>query len=171
MIDLRLTSRGDLYVKKKESLPNFRLEWLDSSLPSFRLRWKQGRTIPLDKNGFKLSFDVSEKENEKAAAIIYNYDEIRQRIVLRLRTELGSVENDLDLGTDLWKMKHKDITKDETCKQVRSIVIDAIGGLLPNPDVIVKVARTNGPFYCSNLNVYVMTNGYPFYNFSLKEAL
>ena len=83
-------------------------------------------------------------------------EEIKQRLVIRLRTEFGELNLKPELGSYLVTQRHEDIISTQTRNTVYQIVYAEVQDLLDDPKVIVTSKKKIGtPFYCQNLNVYV----------------
>ena len=170
MVDLKITNSGDISIAKKEDLPTFHLFWRNHSLPSFKLRWKQGRSQSTkEPHSFSLKFFTGRAVKKNTAKALYDNDEIKQRIIMQLKTEYGSVERNKELGSYLFKLKHEDLTTDYVRSELKAIVEDVVRDYLDSPTVEVKHAYGQGPFYCQNLNVYIYNNNKPFFEFASEE--
>ena len=165
-IDFEIDNRGDFILSSLKKYPRLRLDFINSTYKTLRIDFEQNRKSPSlfkyeDKynNGKRLNIEFyTDKDkasvNRKLSTVI-DKDEIRQRIIIALRTEYGEAKVNDELGSYLVTQRHEDITSEDVHNNVRNIVLNAIGSYLNNPDVIVVPKRINGPFYCSNLNIYV----------------
>ena len=170
MVDLKMTNTGDILVVKQEQLPSFHLIWRNASYPTFRLRWKQGRSKEEeDAHGFCLKIRTSEKEKKKVSKTVYDNDEIKQRIIMELRTEYGDIANRSQYGSYLSLYKHEDITSSAIIRRIKSAIEGVVEKYLSSPTVEVKHAYGTGAFYCQNLNIYIYDNGRPFFEFVTEE--
>lgn len=173
MIDIKTNNKGDLVVGKQEEYPRLNIKWVRSEHPSFRLLFKSGRAMeePTQRTSEQLGiqFGLGVREKRKRCMTVLHDDELQQRVTTRLRTELGDISGDPEYGTKLYKQKHQDIIDAAVQKAVRDIVMDAVIDILETPDVKVRKDKTNGPFFCQNLNVYVYDGKKEIYNFVLEE--
>ena len=165
-IDFQINNRGDFILSSSKTYPRLRLDFVDSTYKVLRIDFEQGQEHPelfniedRYKDGKRLNIEFYTNKDEakvdRKLNTIFDKDELRQRIVVALRTELNEVSFMEDFGSYLVTQRHEDITDEKVHNNVRAIVLGIIGNKLNNPDVRVVPKRINGPFYCSNLNVYV----------------
>lgn len=174
MIDVEVNLRGDVVLKKMELRPALKLTIGKSTYPFLHLPFKSGKNFsppkPIPSNSLFLSFDVSSYEQPKEIYALRNIEELRQRIMVLLRTELGEIHGEQTYGARIPTYKHLDITKPETLSQVQEHVYEMVSPLLTSPRV--KVRRKKLPeshFYNQNLNIYIYDGKTEIYNFILEE--
>jgi len=167
MIDLAISNSGDLAASKPLDTPKLTLSWKESEHPTLMLTLKTGRNMDdaPEVRGLKLSFDVSTSNPLNECSGVHDIEELRQRIMILLRTEDG----DAGLGTLLRQQKHKDILDEEVQKAVYEIVLNAVSEYLEEPYVYIRRGSTEGPFSCQNLNIYVYNGQEEIYDFELEE--
>jgi len=159
-VDFMVDNRGDFFLGNIEQYPRLRIDWVDSTQPTLRIDFEQGEEqvrMEPKRNQFCIDFVTAQAErslNAKAPAVT-GIQEIRQRIMIRLRTEFGEMKLKPNFGSYLVTQRHEDIMSDEVHSMIQSIVFAEVAELLVNPNVVVAPKKKDGPFYCQNLNVYV----------------
>lgn len=171
MVDFEMTNSGDLKLSAAEKYPGFAIEWYESEFPVLRLDWEQQALPPesYDDDGFTLTFNTVSRNNNLAmtALPVRHEKELRQRIAILLRTELGSTPLSPGLGTTLSLDRHEDLCSMQTLKSIQGKVIAAIKDLVENPSVVLKVEEKIGPFYCQNVGIYIYQNNELIYQTSI----
>lgn len=159
-IDIRVDNRGDFVLANMREYPRLRIDWMDSSQPVLRIDFKQAEeVVPMSpkKNQFCIDFiSVQDERSLNAKALtVSGIEEVKQRLMVRLRTEYGEMNLKPGLGSYLVTQRREDIMSDEVQGMIQSIVYSEVIDMLPNPVVVVKPKKKEGPFYCQNLSVYV----------------
>lgn len=178
IIDFKITNSGDLILTNHKNEEPFRIDFFIDSFPIFNINFLQGEentsknVIP--NNCFNLKFKVKNElvgyEKAKKAKIVRNLEEIKQRILIKLRTEYGDLSYNKTFGTTLWQIKHLDIRNKDTISKLQKIVEDAIFPILSEPKVVLKKSKYDGVFFCQNINIYIYNYDELVYNFSLQES-
>lgn len=165
-IDFKIDNRGDFILSSSKTYPRLRLDFVNSTYKTVRIDFEQGQKHPdlytgneKYNDGKRLNIEFYTNKDEakvdRKLATIFDKDELRQRIIVALRTEFNEIGFMDNFGSYLVTQRHEDITDEKVHNNVRAIVLTIIGDTLENPDVRVVPKRTRGPFYCSNLNIYV----------------
>lgn len=174
MIDIEVNLRGDVVLKKTESRPALKLTIGKSPYPILHFPFKSGKNFsppnPIPPNSLSLSFDVGPYEQPKESYAIRDIEELRQRIMVLLRTELGEIHGEQTYGARIPTYKHLDITKPETLSQVQEHVYEMVSPLLTSPRVEVRRKKLpESHFYNQNLFIYIYDGKTEVYNFILEE--
>lgn len=174
MIDIEVNLRGDVVLKKAEPRPALKLTIGKSLYPLLHLPFKSGKNFsspnPIPPNSLSLSFDVGSYEQPKESFALRDIEELRQRIMVILRTEFGEIHGEKTFGAKIPTLKHLDITKEETLSQVQQHVYETVSSLLTSPRVEVRRKKLpESHFYNQNLFVYVYDGKTEIYNFILEE--
>ena len=174
MIDIEVNLRGDVVLQKTEPRPTLKLTIGKSTYPLLHLPFKSGKTFsppnPVPPNSLSLSFDIGSYEEPKESYAIRDIEELRQRIMVLFRTELGEIHGEQTYGARIPTYKHLDITKPETLSQVQEHVYEMVSPLLTSPRVEVRRKKLpESHFYNQNLNVYIYDGKTEIYNFILEE--
>lgn len=165
-IDFKIDNRGDFVLSSSNNYPRLRLDFINSTYQTLRIDFEQGVPHPplfsyedKYKDGKRLNIEFYTNKDsarmDRKISTVFDKDELRQRIIIALRTEYNETEFMDDFGSFLVTQRHEDITEEKVHNNVRDIVLSVIGDKLDNPDVRVVPKKINGPFYCSNLNIYV----------------
>ena len=173
MIDIEVNLRGDVVLKKTESRPALKLTIGKSTYPILHLPFKSGKNFspsnPVPPNSLSLSFDIGSYEEPKESYAIRDIEELRQRIMVLLRTELGEIHGEQTYGAKIPTLKHLDITKEETLSQVQQHVYETVSSLLTSPRIEVRRKKLpESHFYNQNLFVYIYDGKAEIYNFILE---
>lgn len=159
-IDIRVDNRGDFVLANIQEHPRLRIDWIDTKHQVLRIDFEQAeetaRMSPKD-NQFCIDFiSVQDERSFDAKALtVSGIEEVKQRLMVRLRTEYGEMNLKQGLGSYLVTQRHEDILSEEVQNMIRSIVFSEVIDMLPNPSVVVKPKKKDGPFYCQNISVYV----------------
>lgn len=160
-IDFLIDNKGDFVFSNIEQYPRLRIDWIDSTQPTLRIDFEQTEersTFSQTDKQFRIDF-ITDRDNRtldaKAATVTGKY-ELRQRIMLKLRTELGELRLKPDFGSYIVTQRHEDIRSQSVQSMIQSIVLSEVRDILDNPRVSVIPRRKTGtPFYCQNINVYI----------------
>lgn len=172
MLDLQIDNRGDLVSTDPLDYPKLNIRWVAAKNPILKILFRTGlnkEDYSAPKDSFKLMFYTSKPEPLKEFNTINSTEELKQRVKVLLRTELGDIQDSSTYGTSLIADKHLDITSAAVVNSVQSIVLEAVTDLLDEPSVVVERAfSSSGPFYCQNLNVYIYDGVDEIYEFELE---
>ena len=79
---------------------------------------------------------------DKKNKLISGDDYIRQAIKIQLETELGTLRENLDVGSDLYKYRHMFMNENAVVTQIEKVVAEAIKPIVPNSEVKVYLMKT-----------------------------
>ena len=147
--DFLLNSRGDLSF---ESMPqkeaeqlifNFHYATSDSLLFNFfteinGVKKREPEMLQFNFNTYTILYD---KENK----LISGEEYIQQAIKIALETELGTLRENTDLGSDLYKYKHMFMNETKVVEYVREAVYKAIKDIVP--DAVVNIYFRETAYY------------------------
>lgn len=169
MIDIEIDNGGDFVLRERFKFPSLKLSWAINKTEALKLSFDIGRNMndPSENNGLKISFKIQNKINTDICSTVRKERELRQRILVLLRTELGELINASDYGTKLVQQKHRDITDESVIREVHDIIFDAVSDHLNEPRVIIRREKNDTPFSCQNLNVYIYDGRKEVYDFEL----
>lgn len=170
-IDFEIDERGDFITTVSQQHKRLQLSWVNSNHSVLRIDFEQGQKYSERKIEGRLCLnfisDYSTKPVKAMFATVSNNDEIRQRIIIRLKTEKGEMRLKRTLGSYLVKQRHEDIMAAEVQEAIESIVLSEVYGVLEKPKIIAKPVYTTGPFFCQNMNVYIYNDDELVYVLSL----
>lgn len=90
----------------------------------------------------QFNFYTYEVLYNKKNKIISDEDFIRQAIRIQLETEIGTLRENYDVGSDLYKYKHSFMNENEVIVKVQDCVYNAIKDIVPNAKVNVYFQKT-----------------------------
>lgn len=160
-IDFLVNNQGDFVLSNIEQYPRLRIDWVDATQPVLRIDFEQGEEYSsFSQNNKQLRIDfITDRDNrtlDAKAATVTDIYELRQRIMLKLRTELGEMKLKPNFGSYIVTQRHEDIMSESVQSMVQSIVLAEVKNMLNNPRVtVVPKKKTGTPFYCQNMNVYI----------------
>lgn len=170
MIDFALNNAGDIILEHKEIYDIFKLSFIDSGYPVFKTNFHIINNPPAkkDKRSFRLRFTTNQNESAyKKIKTIYKDDEIKQRIMLKLRTELNDIFHHQDFGSNINMQRHKIIT-DANLELLASMAQDTIQNITNDTyRVEAKQIKRNNNFVTENINLYIYRNEELFFVFEL----
>lgn len=169
MIDIEIDNTGDFVLRERFKFPSLKLSWTINKTEALKLSFDVGRNMndPPENIGLKLNLKIRNKIDTDVYSTVRKERELRQRILVLLRTELGELINAPNYGTKLIQQKHRDITDESVIKEVHDIVFDAVSDHLNEPRVIIRRKKNDTPFACQNLNVYIYNGRKEIYDFEL----
>ena len=170
MIDLKINATGDLELKENIKYPSFIMDFNINKYPAFKLDFKQGKAAlsQIEDNGFMLNFMTNGVKGNYRCYAIRDAEQLKQRIAVILKTELGDIKNLENFGTLIRTLKHLDITADSTLQAIHDMVYDVISSMLEEPSIKVVKRKKDGPFFCQNLDVYIYDGENELYKFEIE---
>lgn len=170
-LDFKIDDRGDFIVSVPPLYQRLKLSWVNSNYPVLRLNFEQQQSYSTRRMSDKLKVDFITDQASKTMngkfVVVTGKDELRQRIIIRLKTERGEMNLFKNLGSYLVTQRHEDIMSEETKTLVENIVLAEVADILENPKVIAVPKHTTGPFFCQNMNVYIYEDDELIYVLSL----
>jgi len=170
-LDFKLDDKGDFILSTPPLYPKLKLSWVDSNRPVLRINFEQGQECATRQlsNRLCVSFKTTQSEQtmNRKFSTVSGKDELRQRIMIRLRTEKGEVRLLKTLGSYVMLQKHEDIMSDTTKQILEDVIMAEVADILQNPKVVVLPKRTTGPFFCQNINAYIYEDNDLVYTISL----
>lgn len=145
MIDFLLNDYGDITFSSQEKLPRLNIRFLVAENPvlkiDFRCRTKHKKRKA---GGLRVKFfsDNSDYTGYKRIDTVTDKKEKAQSIAIRLKTELGELENFFnDFGSEINRLRHDDLLSEENHELIREYVEHAVRDIIPYSDLDVNVAR------------------------------
>ena len=170
-IDFKIDDRGDFIVSTPPLHKRLKISFVHSTHPVLRIRFEQGQESAVIDSDKKLCVKFAtckgqETMNRKISTVS-DIDELRQRIMMRLRTEAGEMRLLPSTGSYVTILKHEDIMSEQTHAELKSAILFAISDIVQNPTVVIVPKRKSGPFFCQNINAYIYQNDILLYTLSL----
>ena len=170
-MDFMVDDKGDFVLTVPPVHQRLKLSWINSKYPVLKLDFEQGQIYAERKSlgRLKINFitDQASKTNNVALATVHDKEELRQRIMIRLRTERGELNLLKNLGSYLVTQRHRDIMSEDTKTSVEDIVLSEVSDILQNPRVVAVPKHKTGPFFCQNMNIYIYDDDELIYTLSL----
>ena len=159
-VDLKLDNRGDFILSTPKHHDKLRIDWIDSDYPVLRIDFEQGQEVKtrISKTSrIRIDFltDKQDRVNDRRFETVSDKEELRQRIMILLRTERGEISCCPNVGSYLITQRHEDINSEDVQTMVENIVYSEVMNILENPTVRAVPKKKSGPFFCQNMNVYV----------------
>lgn len=170
MIDLAISNSGDIAMSEKLTAPELKLSWRIGDYESLILSFIIGRNMidPEENTGLELFFTIGKEEDKKQCDIAHDIENIRQQVMMLLRTPREELPLSKEYGSDLYLLKHKDITSESVVDKVKEIVTEISSRYIKNPKILVKRTPTDSAFSSQNLNVYIYDKNVEIYNFNME---
>lgn len=170
MIDLAISNSGDIAMSEKLTAPKLKLSWRIGDHESLVLSFIVGRNMiePEENTGLELFFNIEAEEDKKQCDIVHELENIKQQVMMLLRTPREELPLSKEYGSELYLLKHKDITSESVVDKVKEIVTEISSRYINNPKVSVKRAPTDSAFSSQNLNVYIYDKNIEIYNFNME---
>lgn len=173
MIDLKINNTGDLILDRNTKYPSFCISFYQSTYPGFTIDFvynKNKNTLPTKLAEailptFELSFETTNAVEEVKTNSVFQEDELRQRILIALRTEYGDLKNNETFGSLLHTMYHERITDETVLTNIENIVYDTVSTLIKNPTVIIERKQADHFFFCQNVLISIYDNDVLIYSF------
>lgn len=170
-IDFKIDDRGDFILSTPTTYDRLKLSWVNSNYPVLRIDFEQGQECSERKTFKRLKIDFvtdqSHQLNDNKFSTVSDLEELRQRIMIRLRTERGEMSLFKQLGSLLVTQRHEDIMSDNTKNAVEAAVYAEVNDILKKPKVVAVPKKKTGPFFCQNMNVYIYDDDTLIYTLSL----
>lgn len=170
-IDFKVDDRGDFVVSTLPLHKRLKISFVNSKYPVLRVRFEQGQDVAAVDGNNKLCVKFATCQGQESMnrriSTVSDINELRQRIMIRLRTEAGEIGLLPSVGSYVTILKHEDILSEKTQAELQSAVLFAIADIVQNPKVVVVPKRKSGPFFCQNINVYIYQNDILLYTLSL----
>ena len=146
MYDLTLDAHGDLFF---ESMPiesserfefSFHIASSDSLLFNFHTESVGEKTRQPDM--FQFNFDTYEMLYDKVNKLVSGDDYIRQAIRIQLETEINTLRENSDVGSELYKYRHCLLTDTKIIAEIEKSIYESIKHIVPNSEVKIYLKET-----------------------------
>ena len=109
-------------------------------------------------SGLQYNFYVYTPKYDKSIKTVSRSSFIQQAIKIRLYTELGTIRNSSDLGSDLYSIMHSNIPNDKLKVKIENLVKVAISDILPNATVTVYFLNTDYLNYHDSIKIVIIND-------------
>lgn len=146
MIDFKINEVGDILLEDQPQTKSpLKIKFAIDSKPKLKInfRTKTRQHSRQDSKKLKVNFKISkDEETYKRVGIVKDNSELAQSIAIRLKTELNELQNFFnDFGSELSRMRHKDLISPKYNDKIREYVEYAIKDILSSNNVSVSVDR------------------------------
>ncbi len=146
MNDFLLDSHGDLAFEAQPQSDSDKLEFSFYVATSDSLTFNFYAEItgekPREPGMFQFNFDTYEILNDKVNKLISGDEYIKQAIRIQLETEINTLRENTDVGSELYKYRHNLLNETKTIADIERCVYDAIKHIVPNSEVKVYLRET-----------------------------
>lgn len=162
MIDFALNEVGDIFLEEPTKIAPFKLDFTTGKLPKLRIKfYANTRRRPRPKGALKINFmyEKPSKGDQKKVGVVSGNSEKAQSIVIRLKTELGELENFFyEFGSELEKIRHQDLLNKNNWTLVERYVTNAVSDIISADNILVNVSRSksSGNFTYENLDITII---------------
>ena len=109
-------------------------------------------------SGLQYNFYAYTPKYDKSIKTVSRSSFIQQAIKIRLYTELGTIRNSSDLGSDLYSVMHSNIPNDKLKVKIENLVKVAISDILPNATVTVYFLNTDYLNYHDSIKIVIIND-------------
>lgn len=162
MLDLFLTDSGDLSFltnmssKSSEGFKfNFHIAQSDSLLFNFYI---DNTNVKENNNGFEYNFYTYTPSYNKEMMTVSSKNYIQQCIKIRLNTEINTIRENTDLGSELHTIIHSSIPDNKLQSKVEKMIKNSIQDILPNASVTVSFLNTDYLNYHDSIRVVIINS-------------
>lgn len=161
MKDFYLTPRGDLAISNIDTDSNkLEISFITSYSNALCLNFFIEDVQPnkLSSSSLKINFDIKKPAYDKEIKIISGDEYMQQAIKIRLNSALGSIRENLDIGSTLEEVIHELIDNQKTISSLKASIASAIYDLIPNPTIIINQSKSKYVDYSTGLNIIIIDN-------------
>ncbi len=147
--DFLLNNRGDITFEAMDQEPEERFEfnfhYATSDSLLFNFFPEVNGTKEREPEMLQFNFYTYEVLYDKQNRLITGNEYIQQAIKIALETELGSIRENSDVGSNLYRYRHMFINPDTVIETIEKCATEVIHKIIPNSEVRVHMMRT--PYY------------------------
>lgn len=169
MKDFYLTPRGDLSISNiNTDYKKLEINFITSFSNALCLNFfiddiKQNN---LSSTSLSINFNIEKPNYNKEVRIVSGEECIEQAIKIRLATALGSVRENLDIGSTLEELVHELVDSKRIVNSLKNCIANAISDIIPNPIILVNKPKTKYVDYSTGFKI-VIINGDKQYSINL----
>lgn len=161
MKDFYLTPRGDLSVSNINTdhnrlEVNFITSYSNALYINFFLDDIKQQT--LTPTSLKINFEINKPSYNKNIKVISGDEYIQQAIKIRLKSALGSIRENTDIGSTLEESMHKLIDDKTLVGTLKTSIANAISDIIPNPTIMITQPKTKYVNYGTGFDVVIIDN-------------
>lgn len=161
MKDFYLTPRGDLSIDNistdhKKLEINFMTSFSNALCLNFFIEDVQNNKF--SPTCLQVNFEVLLPSYDKEIKVISGDECMVQAIKIRLNSALGSIRENLDIGSTLEELVHKLIDNPNIVSSLKTSIANAISDIIPNPVIIISQPKSRYINYSNGFNVIIIDN-------------
>lgn len=159
MIDFKLNNLGDIDFEMANRYPAYQIDFVISKrkvyVVSFMTK-NEKNIIPMS-NNYKIIFQTRVKDPKIKKKIIAVSDDIEtlQAIAIRLKTELGELKYNKNLGSELSRMMHQDLLSETTLKLIEKYSEEAVKDINEELTAKATIEETDGYFGLETIKIHI----------------
>lgn len=159
MKDFYLTPRGDLSINNintdyKKLEINFVTSFSNALCLNFFMEdTKKNMSTP---TSLSINFNVEKPVYDKEIKIISGDEAMEQAIKIRLSSALGSIRENLDIGSTMEEIIHELIDNKSIVNSLKKCIENAISDIIPSPIIYIEKPKTRYIDYSTSFKVIVI---------------
>lgn len=147
--DFLLNNHGDITfessTQEEQERFTFNFHYATSDSLLFNFFTEINGTKKRDAEMLQFNFNTYEILYDKNNRLVSGNEYIKQAIKIALETELGTVRQNPEVGSDIYRYRHMFMNVDEVIATITERATEAIQKIVPNSEVRVYVRQT--PYY------------------------
>lgn len=161
MKDFYLTPRGDLAISNINTDNNkLEINFITSYSNALCLNFfiEDVQSTKLNPSSLRINFNIEKPSYDKEIKIISGDEYMQQAIKIRLNSALGSIRENLDIGSTLEELIHELVDNKNIINSLKTAIAKAIYDIIPNPTIIISQPKSKYINYSTGFNIVVIDN-------------
>lgn len=161
MKDFYLTPRGDLSISNISTDSNkLEISFITSYSNALCLNFfiEDTQYNKYNSTSLKINFNIEKPIYDKEFRIISGDECIQQAIKIRLKSALGSIRENLDIGSTLEELMHELVDNKNLVNSLKTAIANAIYDIIPNPTIIIEQPKSKYTNYSTGFNIVIIDN-------------
>lgn len=161
MKDFYLTPRGDLSISNITTDYNkLEINFITSFSNALCLNFfiEDTKNNKFSSSSLKINFNIEKPNYDKEVKIISGDECIQQAIKIRLKSALGSIRENLEIGSSLEEIMHELVDNKNVINSLKKSIANAISDIIPNPTIIISQPKSKYINYSTGFNVIIIDN-------------
>lgn len=144
MIDLRLTSDGDIILQEDtDTCRPITLHFKMGSSHAIAFKFAFERHLEPISKGICFSFCIGQYDHYFKEVMITDQEAIKQQAYMVLRTALKEISHDASYGSKLELLKYQSIASSDYLMQAQAAATEALSSLIPKVNVTARFVNNN----------------------------
>lgn len=161
MKDFYLTPRGDLSISNINTDYNkLELNFVTSFSNALCLNFfiEDVLNNKFNSSALKINFNIEKPVYDKEIKVISGDECIQQAIKIRLKSALGSIRENTDIGSTLEELVHELVDNKNMVNSLKTSIANAIYDIIPNPTIIINQPKSKYVNYSTGFNIIIIDN-------------